>query len=183
MLRAKTVDTTPYVPNISTLLLYVTVPLVSFGFYLVARFIFCSEEERPSRVGSFFLGTMLISLFAITSFVVPSIMDTEANYRAEASTTPANTVSDDQLEITDEDYQFLVYSLLINENSIVGKEQARQVKQAFSDGFVSVKEFQSIPDLSTNDLSEAAISKLKIKVSEQMAKDLLLKMTQVAANE
>lgn len=145
------------------------------GLFFLPRYFLSSPDERAERSKSAFALCLLIGLLANLVALMPILIDEgDSNQSVDKVT---------QHEITNEDYRFLVNSLLINEKSMIGEIQLEVIKTALSDGYITVEEITNIPDLNFGGYSESATSKLKIQVSDQYAKDMLLQMTKRVSND
>lgn len=150
------------------------------GLFFIPRYLLSTPEERAEQSKSAFALCLLIGLLANLVALMPIIFDEGENNQI------IEKVTDEKItehEITNEDYRFLVNSLLINEKSMIGEIQLEAIKTALSDGYITVEEINNIPDLNFGGYSESATSKLKIQVSDQYAKDMLLQMTKKVSND
>lgn len=149
----------------------VVVYLLIFTFYdyrLSKR----KRSRMPRRNLNFLIFFGSILLISVM-FIKPSI---DQEQQQIAASMEAKDKAFNSLEITDEDYLFLVHALMINDKSVIGKEQVAAISKALKDNAILVDEFLAIPNVEM-EISEEVIEKHKLGVvTVNQAKAVLIQM-------
>ena len=87
-----------------------------------------------------------------------------------------------EFEISDGDYQFLVYSILMNKDSVATSKQMKSIRKYLENGYISIEEFSKPLNMKSDFSLKEAESKLKLHVPAEISKTVLINMSKEKTN-
>lgn len=134
--------------------------------------VFKAKAEHRKFQPQYIIRLMIVlTIFTIINLVITPMLD---SFGDSVESENKIAVEDHNIEeITDEDYQYLVQTLLLNENSIKGGIQLKATKKSMEDGYISIKEFTEIPEVFSGEISQDSLNELGISIETDTAKLIL----------
>lgn len=163
------ISTTMYLSILIFGLVVIYLLIIIFYDYRLSKRTRSRMPRKNLNLLIFFGSILLITVM----FIKPSI---DQEQQKIAASMEAKDKAFNSLEITDEDYLFLIHALMINDKSVIGKEQITAISKALKDEVIIVDEFLAIPNVEM-EISEEVIEKHKLGVvTVNQAKSVLIQM-------
>lgn len=155
--------------------LIMAIPTIAFLIMTIADYRYAKQNRQKMRSRNW-IGLVILSSVLVFSLFVYLPMNEKELLRIDNELAKKAEFGK-KLEITDEDYLFLVHALILNDSSMIGKDQAAAISKALHDGMISVDEFTQLPNIEMVITDETA-KKINLNLSSiEQAKPMLIEMT------